>query len=170
MPADRASAADVEKWWKLCYEDMGVWVAQWVYFYVLQDRELALRLMSEGVSTRAAAFQRPFFPLIAAVMKLGLRGLNAAVAANALQQVKEVFTRVEKRLESGTDYLVGERLTLADIGFCASAGAVTLSPHYGGAVPRLEEVPDAMRREVLKLRARPAAEWVERLRAKSTGL
>jgi glutathione S-transferase len=125
--------------------------------------------MSQGASDRGTALQRPLFPLIAAVMKLGLRGLNAAVAANALQQIREVFARVDKRLESGASHLVGDRLTLADVAFCACAGAVTLSPNYGGAVPKLEEIPDAMRLEVSKLRASRAAVWVESLRAQQLG-
>jgi glutathione S-transferase len=161
VPGDANIAAEVDRLYLRYNVDLGRWSAQWVYFHVFQDRALALRLMTAGVSAWQATLQRTFHGIVVFFMKRGLGGLDRKVAGAALEQIRNAFSEVDQRLASGQRYLVGDRLTLADIAFCACAAPALLLEQYGGALPALAAMPKEMQQEVLHLRATAAGRWVE---------
>jgi len=165
VPEDPALAAEVNALWDEFNGRMGVWVAQWIYHAVLAERELALRLMTDGVPAWQATLDRWFHGSVASGMRAGLGSLDAGVAAEALRRCKAVFDVVEARLADGRPYLTGDRFTLADAAFCACAAPLMLADVYGGTLPALEELPAPMQKEVLRFREHAAGRYAMRLYA-----
>jgi cytochrome P450/glutathione S-transferase len=163
MPADENTRREVETLWREFNGRMGVWIAQWIYHTVLSNRELALRLLTDGVPGWQVLLDRTLFPLVALGMRLGLGRLDESVAREALTRCKATFDLVEARLADGRPYLTGDRLTRADVAFAACAAPLLLSEAYGGTLPRLEELPAAMQKEVLFFREHPAGHFALRL-------
>ena len=59
-------------------------------------------------------------------------------------------------LADGRKYLVGDRLTLADLAFATSGAPMVLADGYGGHLPTIDKVPPEMKPVMTALRARPA--------------
>jgi glutathione S-transferase len=165
VPDDRALAAEVDRLWAEFNGGMGVWIAQWVYYYVLRDRALAIRLMTYDVPSWQARLDRVLHPFVAWMMRRGLGKLDRTIAMEALQRCQGAFDEVERCLRDGRPYVTGDRFTLADVAFCACAGPLMLADSYGGAIPELIDVPEEMRREVLRFREHEAGQFALRLYA-----
>jgi glutathione S-transferase len=66
-------------------------------------------------------------------------------------------------------FLLGDRFIAADLAFAALAAPVLLPPRYGLPLPPPEAMPDAMAREVRRLRAHPAGVFADRVYAEERG-
>ena len=77
----------------------------------------------------------------------------------ALEEISATFDQVEAILADGREFLVGDRLTMADIGFAAMAMPAVWPPEFSGGTPDLDQLPSALRDEILKLRTRPAGQF-----------
>ncbi len=80
-----------------------------------------------------------------------------------IERVHGVFKDVDERLNDGRRFLVGERFTAADLTFAALAAPVLFPAGYRAAYPALDDVPAAMRAEVLRLRDTDAGRFALRL-------
>ena len=90
-------------------------------------------------------------------------GVDAAAAAAALTRVDAVFDEVAGLLADGRPFLLGERFTAADLTFGALSAAVLMPPGYGSPLPGPGDLPEAMAREVRRLREHPAGAFAARL-------
>jgi glutathione S-transferase len=88
--------------------------------------------------------------------------IDAVAAGAALDRVTRVFDEIAGRL-SGRRFLVDDRFTAADLTFAALAAPVLLPEQYGSPLPPCEAMPDAVSREVRRLRDHPAGIFAARL-------
>jgi glutathione S-transferase len=91
--------------------------------------------------------------------------IDAAEADAALTRVNGVFDDIAKRLSDGRRFLLGDRFTAADLAFAALAAPLLLPARYGSPLPPPEVMPDALAREVRRLREHPAGVFADRLYA-----
>jgi glutathione S-transferase len=113
-------------------------------------------------------WERRFFHLAGRLVDRAIRRylrIDAAAASAALERVDQVFDDVAQRLSDGRRFLLGDRFTAADLTFAALAAPVLLPERYGSPLPPPEAMPDAMAREVGRLRAHPAGGFAARLYA-----
>jgi glutathione S-transferase len=101
-------------------------------------------------------------PVIDRVIRRYL-GIDAAEAAAARDRVEGVFDDIAARLSDGRRFLLGDRFTAADLAFAALAAPMLLPRRYGSPLPPPEAMPDALAREVRRLRDHPAGVFAERL-------
>jgi glutathione S-transferase len=101
-------------------------------------------------------------PLVDVVIRRYL-GVDAASAAAALKRVDRVFDDIAERLSDGRRFLVGKRFTAADLTFAALSAPMLLPARYGSPLPPPEAMPDALAREVARLRCHPAGLFADRL-------
>lgn len=163
FPGDAPEAAKLE-------EDLdhrlGPHARRLAYSYLLPE----LRSQVDGVH-RAPAAERTaaklFAPAVNAIMRRGMRIDDAGVARSRVK-VDEVLAEIGARLADGRRYLVGDRLTAADVTFAALATPLVLPPELADFVP-MASLPAAMVATRDLYRATPAGTFAMRLYAEDRG-
>lgn len=150
----------------------GVDLQVWVYYHVLRDKELALRLWG-GDDPQTPFWQRTLARLMFPVMRMFLRrtfGIDGAHYAKAIEHIDKLLTDVEARLADGRSYLMGDELSYIDITFAAMSGLWLQPENYGGGVAEHcrvapESLPAAMRADTDRWREKfpRAVEFVSTL-------
>jgi len=164
FPADPGQRAEVKQLFDEFFDELGVAVRAWAYAYQLSER---------ASTTRAWLYRAPrlerwivpvVYPLIAARLRKGL-GLHAGSAREQRAIVDASFARLEDRVGDGRRYLVGERLSAADLALVTLIAPAVLPPEYRGPLPAMDELAAPMRREVEQLRDHPVGRFALRLYA-----
>jgi glutathione S-transferase len=120
------------------------------------------QLVEQGIPRGEQVLFRFGRPGIMAFVRWGLR-IGPEGAKKSEARIDSVFGEVESRLARGRGYLVGDRLTAADLTFAALAGPVLLPPEYGWPLPSIEDGPPELRDLRDRLRSRPAGNFALRL-------
>ncbi|WP_243809276.1 glutathione S-transferase family protein [Pseudomonas sp. LA21] len=161
-PLDAGQRQEVEAFETRFDEDLGIHARRWAYAQLLAERSLLRQAMSRGVPKLEAALLPLILPAIVRVIRKALR-ITPESSARSLDRVRSLFKEVGDRLEDGRQFLVADRFTAADLTFAALAAPVLFPTGYGAAYPALDEVPSAMRNEVLRLRDSDAGKFALRL-------
>jgi len=133
----------------------------WVYYHILQDRDLALHAW--GVNNPATpgwqrAALRALFPLQAAMIRFSFK-INDTNFAKAVARIEKLVAEIDARLADGrTSILGGDTLNYTDLSFAALTGLWLMPAAYGGGkadAVRIDrdKVPAAMRGDMER--------WVE---------
>jgi glutathione S-transferase len=143
-------------------QKLGVATRNWAYYYAIQQ---SLKIaIAWGIN---APWSEKIKCLVASPRIPGLLrqyyNVTEASKEQALRDIKEVFTVVNQRLDSGQQYLVGDRFSSADITFAALASPVIRPEHHPFYDSRLSKLPSEMLAVVEELRANPAGELVMRM-------
>jgi len=162
FPADPAEQADARQLFDRFFDHLAVAVRAWAYAYMLPERASTSRVWCVGVPVVEQLAVRVAFPLLAMAVHRDL-GLDPGSIAKQEPVIEEIFGEVDARLADGRRYLVGNRLTAADMAFASLAAPAVIPPEYGGPLPTVDELPTPMRAEVERLRTRPAGQFILRL-------
>lgn len=147
----------------------------WVYYHILDDRQLTLRAWGSSASgtphwQRAAV--KIVFPLLAVMIRKSF-SVNDAHYAKAVQNIEALFADIEARLADGRVSLLGDAaINYTDIEFAAMSGLWLQPPNYGGGNAdevRIEAdaTPEKMQQDVDRWTANypQAIAFIERLYA-----
>ena len=141
---------------------MGVASRTWGYYYAIQQPfkiAIAWGLKAPLIEKIKAIF---IFPKIPQILKQ-FYGINSATKDAALQDIKEVFTVVERELASGQKYLVGDCFTAADLTFAALASPILYPPNHPFYDSQLPKLATERVATIEELRQTPAGELALRL-------
>jgi len=145
-------------------EELGPHTRRWLYFHLLPDRDRTLGLF--GAQEGPLEFEKlalpPLFPLLRFVMRKAMR-ITPSGAERSLRKVVEVFAEVDRRLADGRRYLVGDRLTMADITFACLGGVLLSPPEYRAKLPEAESLPPDVTGCVRAFRDQPAGAFALRI-------
>ncbi len=161
-PGEESERREVEELEEFFDTELGPHSRRIAYFHLLPHR----RLVTESVLDRVSGFDRFVFRLLLPVMRSLMRkgmNINEASAERSLVRVREVFAKVGERLSDGRPFLVGDRLTAADISFAAMAAPVILPRNYGSRMPTLGDLPDAVLELIEEMRETTAGIFALRL-------
>ncbi len=161
-PRDAEQRAEVEALEERFDEVLGPHTRRWAYAQLLPHTDLLRRMMSRGVPQYEAVLLPMIMPVVTSLVRKALR-ITPDSAQRSLQRVREVFQEVGERLTDGRPFLVGGRLSAADITFASLAAPVLLPAGYRAAHPRVDEVPAAMREVVCSLRDTGAGQFAVNL-------
>ncbi len=140
----------------------------WMYYETLPS----VRELRQWALAGVPRWERWVFDLGRSGIDTALRRylhVDAAAARAALDRVTQVFDEIAERLADGRRFLVDDRFTAADLTFAALAAPVLLPERYGSPLPPPQAMPDAVSREVRRLRAHPAGVFAERLYREERG-
>lgn len=134
----------------------------WMYYETLPAVQQLRHWALAGIPRWERLVFRSSGPLIGIAVRRHL-GVDTASAAAALDRVGRVFDDIATRLSDGRRFLLGERFTAADLTFAALSAPMLLPALYGSPLPPPEAMPDALAREVGRLRCHPAGVFADRL-------
>lgn len=163
-PEDEALKSQIEADWNTFNNTLAWATADFAYYYLLPHRDIMIRPLSEGTPEIEQKAVTRYYPVFAGLLKLLLR-LSLQRAQASVESVRTIFDGVEARLKSGARYLVGDRLSIADLAFAVAAAPVVLPANYGGPIPAFEQMPAEIQAVVKEMRARPAGAYAQRIYA-----
>lgn len=141
--------------------DLGPATRRVAYFHLLGDARSSVKLMTRTLSRPAALLFRVAFPALRIVMRRVMR-VDREGERRSLVKVRAVFSEVAARLADGRRYLVGDRLSAADITFAALATPV-LAPPEVKQLPAPADVPASFLDVIAEMRATPAGAFALRV-------
>ena len=134
----------------------GVNLQVWVYYYMLEDRDLTLHAWGAN-SPRTPAWQRAvlrlLFPLLAAMVRFAFK-INDTNFASATVRIEALLADTEGLLADGRQSLLGDKnANYTDFAFAAFTGLWLMPQAYGGGKAdtvriNRDQVPAAMRQDI----------------------
>lgn len=161
-PPDPELGDRVETLEELFDRKLGVATRCWAYYYAIKKPwaiAIAWGKQAPLIEKIKIAIAFPKIPdLLKQNYNLTLEGKDSA-----LRKIREIFTIVSQKLNSGQQYLVGDRLSAADITFAALASPVIRPKNHPVYDSQLSKFPTEMVEVIEELRATPAGELVLRM-------
>jgi glutathione S-transferase len=161
-PRDDAARREVLGLEEHLDEELGPHIRRVLYFHLLPRPELAFGLMDQ----RTPGWQRAILRLMFPMLRVGMRrfmNIDAQTAAESLERTLRVFDDVEKRLEGGRRFLVGDAFTAADLTLASLAGPAVTPPEHPVRFPDIDALPEAAAALLREVQARPVAEYLRRM-------
>lgn len=161
-PADPQLCEGVKALEKLFDEKLGVATRIWGYYYAIQ-KPLKVAI-AWGIKAPLRERIKTIFavPKIPQVLKT-FYNITPETKDTALEDVKEVFAVVNQELDSEREYLVGDRLSAADITFAALASPILRPHHHPIYSSDLAQVSAERALVMEELRSTPAGRFVQRM-------
>jgi glutathione S-transferase len=161
-PQDPQLRQQAETLEELFDQKLGVATRNWGYYYAIQQP------LKVAIAWGINAPWREKIKCITVVSKIpGLLrqkyNVTEASKEDALQDIKEIFAVVNQRLNSGQQYLVGDRFSSTDITFAALASPVIRPQHHPFYNSQLSKAPTEIVAVIEELRETSAGELVMRL-------
>jgi cytochrome P450/glutathione S-transferase len=153
---------DVEASFTRFYSKTGLAVRRFAYYYMLPDRRGTLACWHRGAPLWEKIVSSLFFPVMRGLMSTAIQ-LTPAAPQESLVEIDDCFATVGQRLADGRRYLCGDQLSAADIAFASLTAPVLFPDGYAGPLPTIDELPPAMRDQVLRLRETTAGRFALRL-------
>jgi len=162
-PVDATARAETQRLFDLFFDQFGVAVRAWAYAYMLPvNRKAALRVWSAGAPFPERLLAPLFYPLLVSAMRRSLK-LQPDSVTKQRAVIDAILDQVETLLLDGRRFLMGDRLTAADLAFVTLAAPLVLPAEYRGPMPTLAEMPAAMRTDVQQFSARLAGQFILRV-------
>ena len=161
-PLDPGERGEVESLVLTYFNDLAISVRLYAYANMLPNAKVTGTLMSVRVPWWQAAFIRMFYPVQAWAMRKAL-GITPDSVEKARRDILTAFETVSTRLASGKGYLVGDRLTAADLTFAAATAPILLPPEYGAPFPKFSDLSAEMQATALSAQQSPAGQFCLRI-------
>jgi glutathione S-transferase len=145
-------------------DTVGPHTRRFAYHHMLGRRGLTLPLMQHGVPRFEAAVLWLLYPLLAKMMRRGMR-IDEAGAARSRATLEAEVAFVNGLLADGRPYLAGAAFSAADLTFAALFAPVLCVPEYAWPLPPIEALPPVLQEDVRRWRESPAGQHVLRVYA-----
>ena len=159
-PVDASDRSEVERLETLCNDHLGKATRLLAYHHMLGSPHR----LRDAVRPSLTGGQALFFPLLMRLARPLIRskyGVSEQRAEKALETTRKAFEEVGRRLGS-RPWLVGDRLTAADITF-ASLAALVVAPEGHPSIGPVDAADGAWRAILDEMRATRAGAHVRRL-------
>lgn len=155
LPSEQPLRHQVEAAFATYNGELASDVAAFAYYYLLPERAA----MIERFGAPVTPLGRKALPLVYGM----LRWLFTTLLRLRPRRIGDVALRIEalldwtdRRLPDKHQFLVGDRLTLADLGFMSAMAPLVIPPAYEKNVPPVADLPQPYREMVLRTRKRPS--------------
>ncbi len=120
---------------------------------------------TQGVPFGEKLFFPVFFPLMRSTIRSTYH-LNAESAVECGKKIDNIFEKVNGLLADGRNYLVGDKISAADITFASVAAPILQPPQHPIKSSNLQELPAEMLSKINQFRETDAGKFVLNLYAK----
>lgn len=158
FPDDPALRAEVQRLEDRFDDKLGPATRRWAYGHILPDTDNTRRVMQKNVPRAEALAVRVGYPVAREVIRRGLN-INPKSCQRSLDRTREIFGEVSALLSDGREFLVGGRLSAADLAFASLAAPALFPDRMERWLCPRGQLPAAMRDTVDELRATPAGAW-----------
>ena len=138
---------------------LGVLTRLMAYQELLVEKDLIIECMQPAPVSEQQWFSRGF-PIFRWMMRKSMN-INAPAAAKAQTVVLNIFETIEDNAHG--EFLVGDRLSIADIAFAALGAPIVLPTAYGSPLPKYEDLPESAKDLTEMFRATAAGKRILRL-------
>ena len=128
-PIDSQQRQEVEELEKLFDEQLGTAIRSWAYVYIIDNSQIIQPKWTQGVPF----FEKLLFPIVYPPMRSLVRKkyhVNAESAGQYYTQIESIFEKVSGLLVDGRNYLVGDKISAADITFASLAAPILQPPQH----------------------------------------
>lgn len=136
---------------------LGPHTRRWGYAQLLTHRDIIATMATRSVPRVQARWAPLVMPVFMPLVRRAF-DITPETTARSRERIDAVFEEVGSRLVDGRRFLVGERLSFADLTFAALSAPVLLPPECP-AYPMVQDVPAAMRDGVERWRATAAGRF-----------
>ena len=158
FPSEPDARREVEGLCRRLDEVLGPRGRRLMYFHMLPQRKLMLRVNNAGVPAWEDRVMRYGWPLVVRVGRREL-GIRPGIEVEDEAAVWREFDYVAELLADGRRYLCGDRFGAADLTFAALSAAVVVPPVYGVPLPQLDVLPPATATLVGRVREHAAGRY-----------
>jgi cytochrome P450/glutathione S-transferase len=162
LPQEPHERQEAEELIDSILKKLAISVRQYAYANMLPNRRVTSRLMIVRAPWWERAFVTWFYPVQAWAMRKALK-IDADSVEQSRKQILSSFDELSKRLGPERRFLIGNRLTAADLVFAAGTAPVTVPPEYGAPFPKISDMPAAMQATVIAVQATAAGQHGLRL-------
>lgn len=141
---------------------MGVASRAWAYTYFLPEIDRLVPYVTKGIPSIQAALLPPLRGVLATVIRKGLR-IGPTTRDWARTRIQEDLDFVGARLADGRRFLVGDKLSTADLTFASLSAPALFPEEYGGPLPPMRELSAPMADEVKRFRDTEAGAFALRI-------
>ncbi|WP_299407103.1 glutathione S-transferase C-terminal domain-containing protein [uncultured Roseobacter sp.] len=160
--AEPDHAQQVDDIVKYAYWTLGDDVVNWSYWNFLKHKSVVWPSLTTSVPWYEKLTCALAFGTIRTLMYKGLK-LNQGVADTSLQSIYDGWDKFDAMLADGRRYLVGDRLSYADLATAAALGPMILAQGYHGMLPNEAKCPVFMQKVYKELRQRPTGLFIQRI-------
>ncbi|MDY6897263.1 MAG: glutathione S-transferase family protein [Cyanobacteriota bacterium] len=154
-PEQRQKIKELEK---LFDEQLAPEVRQWGYFHAMDNSKLIQNKWCQGVPFWEKRLFPLVFPLMRSITKKKYR-INADSAAQAYKQINSIFVKVNSLLADGRNYLVGDKMSAADITFASLAAPILQPSQHPSSTSNSQQLPVQMLAEIKEIRETAAGDF-----------
>lgn len=163
-PQDETRKKEAEELFEYFWHNLWRPVGRYVYANILPYKKYTAPLMKEKVPFKEKIIVNLFYKFLAKAIAKGLELEKPEYAPDKqLEKIKEIFDKVENILSDGRKYLTGDTFTPADMMFATNVAPVILPPNFGGAIAKIQNLPDNLRKQIEEFRQRPAGQFAIRM-------
>ena len=163
LPPEEPLRREIETEWKRFLNGLSSGVAPLAYYHLLPQTKAMIKSFGEPISPFGRSMLPFIYPGLRALFRVLLR-LTPARIEDCRSRMNVILDSVDRRLASHS-YMVGDHITLADIGMISASAPILLPDHYAKRVPPLADLPPAFTAIVAEARARPCAAYADRIYA-----
>jgi glutathione S-transferase len=160
FPTNATDMAQLETDFAHFNTDLGHLTAVIAYYYLLPHKDIMLEPFTRGGPAFEAGLLQVGYPLVTALFTSILK-LSPDSAAQAYKQVQAIFSAVDGRIADGRAYLIGGKLSLADLALATAAAPILLPEFFGSPMPKFESMPPDLKTIMTELRQHPTARFIE---------
>ena len=154
-PEQRQQIEELEEFFD---EELATATRQWGYFNVIDRKKIIQDKWCQGVPFIEKLLFPVVYPLMRSVVKKKYH-VNAESAAQAYEQIKSIFVKVSSLLADGRNYLVGDKMSAADISFASLAAPILQPPQHPSNSSGLQQLPAKMLSEIKTIQETTAGQF-----------
>jgi glutathione S-transferase len=163
-PKDEATKREVVALEDRLDEELGPNIRRVLYFHILPRPRLAFDLMDQRTPFWQRAALRVGFPFLFFGMRRFMI-IDARTAEESRGHVLRLLDTVDALLADGRRFLVGDRLTAADVTLASLAGPAVMPAEHSVRFPSPKAFPAPAADLLRDVQARPVADYIRRMYA-----